>query len=114
MTADRIACVNPRCHRTAPADKHEPDTEIVCRSCWKLIPKALTDRYKALNRRERRLLGKVERRIDERSITLERVLHLQNSIESCRMRNWTQIRSYFRAPPAPEGLDNFLSEMGLD
>lgn len=109
----RISCINPRCNRTAPADKYEPDEDIICRKCWRMLPKTLTDRHRALNRRERKLLKIVEKRIDEGRITVEKIRELQANIERCHMRNWDAMRTYFRDPGRPEGIEQFLDEIGM-
>ncbi len=113
MTGDRIPCLNPRCRRTAPAGKYEPGEEIVCGRCWKLLPKRVTDTYKALNRHERRLLRLVERRVARRTITREKIDEIRRRMEARKARNWAEIRSYFLRPEKPVGLDNFLKEVGF-
>ncbi len=36
----RIACAIPFCRRTAPADQHGEDAEIICGKCWRLADPA--------------------------------------------------------------------------
>lgn len=113
MRDGRIPCINPNCRRTAPAEKYEPGEEIICRTCFKTLPKSVADRYKALNRRERRLLRLVEKRIAKDSITHARVIALQSAIERRRWENWQAMRAFFRPVDKPQGLDAFLEEVGL-
>lgn len=110
--SDRIPCINPRCRRTAPVEKFAGE-EIVCAKCWKLLPRALTDRHKALNKRERRMLRLVERRIAKGAITAGQVYEAEASIARQRMANWQNIRACFLAPDKPDGLDAFLDEIGM-
>lgn len=115
MTApSRIPCINPRCRRTAPAEKYEPGEEIICRTCFKLLPAAVAARYRALHKRERRLLRLVEKAITRGKIGEPRVLRLQGTIQGLRLKNWQAMRAYFQEPgDKPVGLDAFLEEMGL-
>ena len=109
----RIPCVNPRCRRTAPADRHEPDSEIVCGKCWRLLPKRLTTRYRALVKREKRLLRLVEKAIARRRIDAGRLERLHHAIGMLRRHNWSEIRRFFLSPEQPEGLAAFLEEAPL-
>lgn len=109
----RIPCVNPRCRRTADAARYDAGAEIVCGKCWRLLPKRLTARYRALGRRERRLLRLVERAIAKGRIDAARVERLQASIAMLHRHNWGDIRRHFMVPERPEGLDGFLEEVGL-
>lgn len=111
--SDRIPCINPRCRRTAPAEKYEPGEEIICRGCFKLLPKSVADRYKALNKRERRVLRQVERRIAKGEITADKVRVLEAAFSRLRYENWQAMRAFFRPVDKPEGLDAFLEEVGL-
>lgn len=109
----RIPCINPNCRRTAPADKCEPGSEIVCHKCWKLLPKAITNRYRTLHRRERKLLKLIEKSIGKRSIGTVRYARLKGMIEELRWKNWQEIRAYLVRPEKPIGLEGFLEEMGM-
>lgn len=113
LRAGRVPCVNPRCRRTAPADRHDPGSEIVCGQCWRLLPKRMTRRYRALRKRERRLLRLVEKAIARRRITAARVDRLHRSIRLLCQHNWGDIRSYFLSPEQPEGLAAFLEAAPL-
>lgn len=111
--SDRISCCNPKCRRTAPAERHPGADEIICGKCWKLLPKALTSRYRALRRRDtkgRRLAEKKDRvgKLTDRQIDeCDRLAH------KLVRQNWLAIRNYFRETEKPEGLESFLSEVGL-
>lgn len=112
MTGGRIPCLNPRCRRTAPAEKYA-DVEIVCGKCWKLLPKSVTDRYRRLNRVERKILRRLEKRVAQRSISAATISRLERQMADLKEKNWAAIRSYFLTPEKPEGLDAFLEEMNL-
>lgn len=107
---DRIPCVNPLCRRTGSIEKFPDCTEICCGKCWKLLPKALTARYRQIRRR----WTKVNRRVD-RGIAKGRAYPygLYALLQQQNRANWRAIQSYFTAPPAPAGLENFLKENGL-
>lgn len=107
---DRIPCLNQRCRRTAPSEKYGPDAEIVCGKCWKLLPKAVSDRYRRLKRLRRRLERLARARIrkggtlpDGFGVALDRQM----------AANWAEIHNYFVQPEKPVGLDAFLEEMGM-
>ena len=109
MTAsDRIPCIRPGCRRTAPADKFEPGVAIVCRKCWKLLPRHVTDAYRQLAKRRRqieRLALKPDRKVQAEGV-LRMIGHAQG-------RNWQSIHDCLRDPEKSAGLDRFLEEMGL-
>lgn len=113
MSGDRIPCLNPRCRRTAPRDKYADSAEIVCAKCWKLLPQAVRDRYRALGRRDRRLLRRIERRVALGNISSALVERLREGLWRAHCRHWDEIRSYFLAPAKPVGLDAFLEDTGL-
>lgn len=105
---ERIPCINPPCRRTAPAEKYEPGAEIVCRGCWRLLPRHLTGAYKrlaTLHRKMVRLARKPDRAAQAESLLL--------TIERAQARNWQAIRGSFLAPAEPAGLTRFLDEMGF-
>lgn len=107
---DRIPCLNPRCGCTfARKPEHTEDSEICCRKCWKLVPKRLTDRYRALRSRDRkcvRLLKKT-RRVD----AMVHSNRMHRLLAELMRRNWADIHNFFHAPEKPEGLDNFIEEI---
>ena len=95
----RIPCINPRCNRTADATKYPNTTAIICQKCWKLLPSEMRQKEK----RTKSIIRKLERR--------------GRNASAIRMRNWQvwdDIWDYFNKPKEPEGLDNFLKEIGLD
>lgn len=110
---ERVPCLNPRCRRTAPRDKYGDSMEIVCGKCWKLLPQAVRDRYRALRRRERRLLRRIDRLVARKAISGAQVERLRDGMSRACNRNWHDIRSCFLAPARPIGLDAFLEEAGL-
>lgn len=109
----RIPCINPSCRRTAPADKYEPGEEIICRTCWRLLPKHLADRWKRFGRRERRLIRLIDRRLARHDITVDRINGMAVRMDARRVEIWGAIRAYFRSPERPAGLDAFLEEAGF-
>lgn len=107
----RIPCLNPRCNRTAPAEKHAEGAEIVCQKCWKLTPKELRDRYASLKKRQK----SVERLLKKRPETDQKDLHFRAIWRQMDI-NWGLIRAYWCASDAekpPEGLENFLESAGI-
>jgi len=114
--SDRIACVNPRCRRTF---KREPgdadDSETCCGKCWRLLPAALTRRYKQLRRRYRKIdrLHTRVRRHRSPHVHGRQVFLIDMTIRRQFEANWTAIRNFFRPVDKPEGLDAFLEEVGL-
>lgn len=112
--ADRIPCIRPGCRRTAPQEKYpEPGAEIVCGKCWKQLPPAVKARYRALRRRERRLLRLIGRRVAAGTINLATVDRLREQTERQQAENWREIRAFFVSPPAPIGIHVFMDEAGL-
>lgn len=113
IAADRIGCINPGCRRTVSREKYPHSREIVCGKCWKLIPKSLTARYRALRKRSKRLRWLLNRRIANGQIGHE-CTQAEAMMGVQLFRNWSDIHNYFNAPAAPAGLENFLKEIGLD
>jgi hypothetical protein len=108
----RIPCVNPTCKRTAPREDDD-ETEIICGKCFRALPASLRERYRALGRRERRLLRLSQRRYDAGSVSTERVTVIAGLIERAHLSNWQAISRHFQHPDKPAGLDGFLREVGL-
>lgn len=102
--SDRIPCINTRCRRTAPADKYEPNTEIICRTCMKNLPPKLRDRFKQLRKRERQL----KRAWKKRGENNPALPIIWDQID----KNWVEIKESFHSEK-PEGLENFLNEIGI-
>lgn len=107
---DRIPCINPRCRHTARADMYEPGEEIICRECFRKLPRSIAERYRALNRRERRIHRMINRRPD---ISRERFYSLWSLSDALRSANWRRMRAFFRPVDKPVGIDAFLEEMKL-
>jgi hypothetical protein len=112
-TPGRIPCLNPRCNRTAPAEKFPGCEEIICGKCWKLLPKRVRDRYRWLNQQERRMLRHIERRVAKGEISRGLIATVESRVGPLKESNWAEIRGFFLEPDKPEGLDAFLEEMGL-
>jgi hypothetical protein len=110
---DRIPCINPRCRRTAPAEKYDEGTEIVCGKCFRALPLALRVHRRALERRDRRLLRLVERRVARGTITPVQVERVRLFSANRLHANWAAIKRCFTAPERPVGLEGFLQEIGL-
>lgn len=113
MTDHRIACINPRCRRTASFEKMQCD-EIICGKCWKLVPLELRTRYREVRKRYtkiERIIRKRERKMDvlpiQRSAMIDHRLQWQVDV------NWAKIRNVFAETSAPEGLENFMMEAGI-
>jgi hypothetical protein len=112
ISTDRIPCINPVCKRTASIEKYSAGEEIVCAKCWKKLPKALTDRYRALRRRDRQL-GRLAKKRIAKGEPESRFVDTFMVLDSQMAANWSAFVSYFTNPPAPAGLENFLKETGL-
>lgn len=108
----RIPCINPRCNRTAPAEKYEPGTEIICGKCFKALPTEL----KADHRRCWREINKWRRRIARTSdeIKIQRMNDLVNRWGFRLDANWRKVRAHIIEPDRPSGIDTFMREMGLN
>jgi hypothetical protein len=108
----RIPCINPTCKRTAPADKYQPGTEIICGKCFKALPADL----KADHRRCWREINKWRRRITKTSDELK-IQRLNNLVSKWAFKldmTWLKIRTHLAEPERPAGIENFLREMGLE
>lgn len=108
----RIPCINPRCRITAPVAQ-DGASDIICRKCWKALPVAMRSRYQQLQRRQKRLLKLIERRILRGNISRDLVLQLERQLTDRCAENWGAIRNYFTTPDKPVGLEGFLQEIGL-
>lgn len=110
---ERIPCINPQCRRTARADKYEPGEQIICRLCFRKLPKSIADRYRQLKRRERRLLRLIDKRLKAGTISSDFIDGLQDRHEAQRTENWMRMRAFFRPVERPAGIETFLEEMRL-
>jgi hypothetical protein len=108
----RLPCVNPACRRTASAEQFG-DSDIICAKCFKMLPRAIRDRYQQLRRREKRLLKFIERRVLRNGIRPELVNGIEHLFAAQLAENWQLMRDYFRYGKKPLGLEGFLQEMGL-
>lgn len=109
----RVPCVNPRCRRTAPFCANDTEADVICGKCWRSLPHALRTRYQQLQRRQKRMLRLIERRIDKGTIRPELVVLLEQQFERRCAENWRTIRAFFAPTDRPAGLDGFLQEIGL-
>jgi hypothetical protein len=120
MTERRLHCCNPRCSRTSKAGPDDgPNAEICCSKCWKLLPRSLVARYRALKRRDKKVgrLFARERRLAPEAAAAGIVSHRMQVVGEQMDRafdaNWHAIRTFFRPIEKPDGLDAFLEEVGL-
>lgn len=113
MKEDRIPCINPRCRRTAPAEKYAPDTEIICGKCFRALPKPLQRRYRSFHRREKRVLRAIERRTARGTITPEAIDRVHDAFARNGHAIWLDMRRAVFMPDRPAGIDGFLEEVGL-
>lgn len=112
MNPDRIPCINPSCRRTAPADRYDRGTEIICGKCYRALP--ADDR--AFLRRCWSEIRKWERRIARTAdeIKRQRMKTIRNKWGWRLNYHWdTVIKAGFLNPSKPDGLDAFLEENGL-
>lgn len=107
----RIPCINPRCNRTAAAEKHPDSEEIICYQCWKRTPRELRDRYFQLRKREKQ----IEKMLRKRGENDPEKHHFRAVWEQMNL-NWRSIRAYYCSPDAnspPEGLETFMIVHGI-
>ena len=108
---ERIQCLVPGCHRTEPSGKYPEGFEIVCEAHWRTVPAALRRRYHQLRRRRRKIQHLAQKNGGD--LVQERTQHAFITLEYLQGRNWGAIRYYFLHPDKPEGLEQFLEDMGL-
>jgi hypothetical protein len=111
--SDRIPCINLACRRTAPIERYEPGTEIICGKCFRALPKAMRDRRRRLEGRERRVLRRIEKRVAQGTIGQDVIDRLQTAFSRRHEGQWRAIKRYLNAPLKPVGLDAHLEELGL-
>ncbi|CAM5397326.1 hypothetical protein AFEL58S_01979 [Afipia felis] len=107
----RIACLNPKCGRTAPDDG--VSNKIVCGKCWRKLPAPLRHEWKRFKANEKRLHRLVERRIAAGTVSRDTVMGIGQRRIARHDDIWRRIEAYFTAPSSPPGLENFLKEVGL-
>lgn len=109
MKPGRTPCINPRCKRTADAAKF-PD-EMICGKCFKALPAEMKASFrhawKQYNLHGRRIM----RTQDEMKIV--RLRNLQHFWSEKIHERWLEIRAHVTAGEKPEGLDNFMQDIGL-
>ncbi|MAZ85799.1 MAG: hypothetical protein CML31_05250 [Rhizobiales bacterium] len=107
----RIPCINPRCNRTAPADKYEDGDEIICGKCRRSLPSAMNRRFM----KHRRAFDRLDRMRKQKKYAgrVHQINRMQWICHRIITEVWADMKSYFREPDRPEGIDNFLDEMGM-
>lgn len=110
----RIACINPRCRRTAPADRCDNDTdEIICRKCFNALPPALRDRHRRFWRHDKRMRHLIEKRLAKGTIDDATISRLYSSAVKRGAAIWQAIHNYYCKPEGPSGVETFMTEIGL-
>lgn len=113
MTEPRTHCLNLRCQRTFKQE-HEGET-VVCGKCWKLLPAAVRQRGRLIERMAAK--GTAHRRRGRKfgrpEIGAPQSYTMGSKFDRLWERHWTRIRIFFHAPDKPEGLETFLEEIGL-
>lgn len=108
----RIPCINPQCRRTAPADKYDPGTEIICGKCFRSLPAATRAAHRGYWRELRKWDRRITRAGDE--LKIARMHGIRDRFSRMIKRQWDrEIKPHFLSPAKPEGLDGFLEEAGL-
>ena len=109
MKPGRTSCINPACRRTADAEKF-PD-EMICGKCFRALPPALREIHRDAWKSYRLYCRRINRTGDLLKLQTLKKIRDRHAfrIES----NWQRIKECFLAPEKPEGLDNFLDEMGM-
>jgi hypothetical protein len=108
--SDRIPCINPRCRRTAPADKH--GGEIICGKCFRTLPEAMRQEHRRYWREIRKWDRRITRTSDE--IKILRMREISARMAWRLGMHWDrEIKGFFLAPEKPAGLDAFLEEVGF-
>lgn len=112
--SDRRSCINPRCRRTFRREPGEPEGwEVCCGKCWRLLPVALTRRYRALRARDRKIDRRVKKLLRGASARPGQLESLNDQITRLFAANWLAIKAFFHPTERPAGLDAFLEEMNL-
>lgn len=107
----RLACINPKCRITAPQDRHPNSDDMICRKCWRATPIALRKRILQLEKRQKKVAKLVQKHGVQppESVTIHRIWRQSG-------RKWDEVRRYWQLPAEnapPEGIDDFLKEIGL-
>lgn len=107
----RIACITPNCRRTAPAEKYEEGTEIICGKCFRNLPQHLRADHRRFWKEIRKWRRRVTKTADE--LKLQRMHGIEEMWCKRLNENWEAIRSAVANPEKPEGLEAILEELGL-
>lgn len=110
---DRIACINSSCRRTAAADKHPGSTWIICGKCYRAMPERFRSRWKALNKRSRRLSKISQKPPVQQPVRRPQWFRIEAMYDRAWDRLVASITQYFTASEEPAGLEFFLKENGL-
>jgi len=110
---DRIACLNPRCGRTAPADKYPMSVEVICGKCFRGLPTAIRERHRRHERRYRKAQRAYQRRSSKNMLPPSVEDRFGLTADAVLNASWERMRRYFQEPDKPEGLEAFLEEVGL-
>lgn len=110
MTEARTPCVNPRCKRTFKPD--DIGSEIICGKCFRTLPEAVRAEHLRYWREIRKWDRRITRTGDE--LKIARMREIRNRISWRLGMHWDrEIKARFLTPEKPQGLDNFLEEIGL-
>lgn len=111
--SERIPCINPRCRRTAPKEKHEGDNEIICGKCFRTLPESVRKEHRGYWREIRKWEKRITRTSDEMKIA--RMRDIISKLCWRLGRHWDrEIKPRMIAPEKPEGLETFLEEIGMN
>ncbi len=103
----RVGCVNPICGRTEAQEKFPGCTSIICDACFKQVPD-LRREFRELWASYRKVERAARRRGEAK--TSRALWIIGRRIDA----NWRAIEAAFTAPEKPEGLEQFLKEVGFD
>lgn len=109
MKPGRTPCINPLCKRTADANEF-PD-EMICAKCFRGLPADLKSEHRFRWKQYRLYCRRVDRTAD--LLKLQRLKEIRDMWGNKIHMNWLAIKRHVAAPEKPEGLDNFLADMGM-
>lgn len=109
MKPGRTPCINPRCNRTADRAKF-PD-EMICAKCFKSLPAEIKADYRNAWRQYNLHCRRISRTSDE--LKLKKLHAKQGFWAMACDRAWWRIRDHVITPDKPEGLDNFMQDIGI-
>lgn len=108
----RLPCINKTCKRTGAQDKHPGSTEIICAKCFRSMPTLMRARHKQLWKRSDKLDRLTEKHREDPAM-MARINRNYELLESVWQSSYRDMWCYFNQQRKPEGLDNFLEEMGM-